>query len=242
MNEVFWCVLLTQVVYVAIALLTAVILWKALPEVNKAFVKIGPLRASGAFAGFVFVLGFLHNQWPIAEAKRSLQPIQAGVILTPSKKGDYDNLFDGFENCDFYAFNPPFKLEGESGEHLFEVALETHEKRYLEGGVKSRYLFFDKDSYGRARTFFQKLESKIGKEKLKESVKIANWKNSSDPPGYTFFIGHKEKKPYCIFYPSATMRSGLPETVIYVEGSESFLAILKGHFQEKWEQAIKSGD
>ena len=160
-------------------------------------------------------------------------------MITPAKKEDYNVLFDDFEHCDFYAFNAPFKVEGEPGDRLFEEALATHEKRYLEGGVKSRYLFFGQHSYDRAQSFFQRLETRVGKEKLEESIKIVNFKNPFETLGYTFFIGHKGKgrKPFCIFYPAA-MHAGLPEAVIYIEGAEDFLSILKKHFQERWDQAI----
>ena len=236
-----WISLSIQVVYVVIALSVALILWTFLPEVNEAVFGIGPFRGGGAFAGFAFVWWFLHKTGP---KQAAFEYVQASIILTPSKKEQYNRLFDGFTNCDFYAFNPPFKLEGEPKDRLFEEALATHEKRYREGGVRSRYLFFDKPSYDRAQIFFQRLESRLGKEKLEESIKIRIWENAPEKPDYTFFIGHKgkgkERKPHCIFYPSAAMKVGLPVAIIYVEGAEDFLGILRIHFEEKWDQATEN--
>ena len=241
MKREYWIVLLTQVIYVLIALAVALVLWTFLPKVNEAVFGIGPFRGGGAFAGFAFVWWFLHKTGSIKEAKQAAkQALRAGIILTPSKKEEYNALFDGFTNCDFFAFNPPFKVEGEPGDHLFEEALATHVKRYRQGGVKSRYLFFDKPSYDRAQSFFQRLESRLGKEKLEESIKTVNWQNPSEVPGYTFFIGYKGGYPYCIFYPSAAMSEGLPEAIIYIEGAEDFLGILKRHFQEKWDRAVQN--
>lgn len=240
MKKEYWIVVFTQGIYVLIALFVAWVLWKYLPEVNEAFFTFGPVRGGGAFAGFAFVWWFLYKTGPINAAKLvTIQGIQAGIILTPSKKEEYNALFGGFKNYDYYAFNAPFKLEGQPGDHLFEEALATHEKRYLEGGVKSHYLFFDKDSHDRAQSFFQRLEGRLGKEKLKESIKILNWKNPREVPSYTFFIGYKGKKPVCIFYPSAAVHEGRPEAIIYIEGAEDFFNILKRHFQKKWDEAMQ---
>lgn len=237
MKKEYWFVLFIQVVYVLMALSVALVLWTFLPEVNEAIFSIGPFRGGGAFAGFVFVWWYLKK---VGLTKRILNPVQAGILLTPSEKEAYNALFDGFTNCDFFAFNPPFKLEGEPGDHLFEEALATHKKRYLEGQVKSRYMFFDKISYERAQRFFNELAKIIGEDKLKRHLKITYWENSPELPGYTYFIGHKGQNPFCIFYPSAAIHKGLPEAVIYIKGAEDFLSILRGHFQEKWDQAQES--
>lgn len=239
MKEEHRDILLIQLAYVFTALLVALILWLILPESSQAKISTHEYEFSGAFAGFLTVWLLLRRAGLLEEMiQTARQPVRAGIILTPSKKEEYNALFDSFENCDFYAFNPPFELEGEPGEHLFQEAVSTHEKRYLEGGVKSRYLLFGQKRYDRAKTFFQRLENRLGKEKMEECIKILHWKNPLEVPGYTFFIGYKGKeKPFCIFYPSAAMRGGLPEAVIYIEGAKDFLSILKGHFQEGWDKA-----
>jgi hypothetical protein len=170
-----------------------------------------------------------------------MQTVRLGLIVTPSTKDEYNRLFNGFVKCDFYAFNPPFRLEGEPGDHIFEETLKTHEKRYVESNVKSRYLLFDKSSHDRAQIFFQNLENLIGKERREQNIKIEHWVKSPEVPGYTFFLGYKAKKPVCIFYPSAVMQKGIPRVIIYIEGAEDFLNILKRHFLEKWDQATQAG-
>ena len=235
-----WLSLFIQIVYVVIALSVALILWTCLPEVNEAVFSIGPFRGGGAIAGFAFVWWFLHKMGP---KKADFEYVQTDVIFAISKKEHYDALFDGIEDYDYYAFNPPFKLEGEPEDLSFEDALTTHEKRYLEGNVKSHYLFFTKDSYNRGKTFFQRLEDRIGKERREERIVIDYWENPPEEPDYTFFIGHKGRKPrgksFCIFYPSAAMREGLPDAIIYIEGEEKFFNILLRHFKEKRAQATK---
>lgn len=171
-------------------------------------------------------------------AKDEVGGVRADVVFTPTKRKEYDQLFRGFANSDLYAFNPPFKVEGEPGDARFEAALKAHETRYR-SGVTSHYLFFDRESYGRAQVFFHNLEQRLGKDKLQEAVKVRLWEKAPQAPGYTFFIGHKykEKRPSCILYPSATMRGGLPDAVILLEGEEHLLSIMHRYFQESWEQA-----
>lgn len=240
MKEEYRNILFTQMVYVLIALFVALTLWLILPEDNQANINIHQWEFGGAFAGFAFVWWSLRRAGLIEEMiQAAKQTVQAGIKLKPTSGGGYNELFDGFTNCDFYAFNPPFRLE-ESGDHLFEEAIATHVRRYSECGVKSRYLFFDKASYERAMHFFQEVERRIGPGRLigeEKYITIRLWENPPQLPGYTFFTGSKEEKPFCIFYPSAAMRDGLPEAIIYVEGAKDFLAILEGHFHEKWNQA-----
>ena len=92
------------------------------------------------------------------EARR----VRADIVLMPTERKKYDALFRGFTDSDFYAFNPPFKVEGEPGDRQFQAALETHETRY-HSGVKSKYLFFDRESYSRAQLFFSEAGAKTGK-------------------------------------------------------------------------------
>lgn len=174
------------------------------------------------------------------EARR----VRADIVLTPTERKKYDTLFRGFSDSDFYAFNPPFKVEGEPGDSQFQAALETHETRYR-SGVKSKYLFFDRESYSRAQLFFQKLEQRLGKDRLQTVegepvIKCVLWKKAKQTPRYTFFIGHKKKRPTCILYPSVSMRGGLPEAVILIEGDDNLLSIMRRYFQEQWEQAVRN--
>jgi hypothetical protein len=63
------------------------------------------------------------------------------------------------------------------------------------------------------------------------------WEKTKQIPGYTFFIGYKEKRPACILYPSVSMREGRPEAVILIEGDENLLSIMQRYFQKQREQA-----
>ena len=176
-----------------------------------------------------------------AEAQK-VQKVRADIMVTPSDINRYNILFHGFSDCLFRAFNAPFKVEGEPGDPRFQSALETHKKRY-NSGVTSYYLFFNREHYSRAQSFFQKLKEELGweKEKLEEVVKIYLWENAPSKPGYTFFIGKKKGRHCCILYPAATYRAGLPEAVVYLEGVENLVSILDTFFQEQWAQAHEEG-
>ena len=174
-----------------------------------------------------------------AEAQK-VKKVRAEIMVTPSDTKRYNKLFHGFSDCLFRAFNPPFKVEGEPGDPRFQSALKTHKKRY-NSGVTSYYLFFNREYYSRAQSFFQKLEEELGKEKFEEVVKIYLWENAPSKPGYTFFIGKKKGRHCCILYPAATYRSGLPEAVIYLEGVKNLVSILDRFFQEQWDQAHEEG-
>ena len=238
MRKEYRNILLIQVVYVLIALFVALTLWLILPEDNQAKINVHQWEFGGAFAGFVFVWLILRKAGLLEEMiQTAKQTVKAGIKLKPTSEDEYNELFDGFTNCDFYAFNPPFRLE-ESGDRLYEKAIATHVRRYREGGVKSRYLFFDDASYERAMRFFQEVRKRSGLVRLfEENVNVRFYKNCPQLPGYTFFTGYKKGIPFCIFYPTVAMHEGLPEAIICVEGAKDFLSILEGHFQEKWNQA-----
>lgn len=240
----YWTVLFTQAIYVFLALSVAMILWTYLPEASSASFEGKQWKFSGAFAGFAFVLIYLNRTGLVKEGRRTaFSPVKAGILLTPSEIKKYNSLFDDFADSDFYAFNPPFRLEGDPGENLFEDALKTHEKRYIEGKVKSQYLFYDKSSYERAELFFNKLDERIKGKFEKYPIKKIFWENPPEVPGYTFFIGHKKgNKPYCIFYPTVGMKDGLPQVIIHIEGAEDFLTILLRHFKKNWNQAKINSD
>ena len=236
MKEEYRNIILIQLIYVLIALFVALVLWLIFDDVQ-ANINIHGWELGGAFAGFIFVWLSLRRVGLLDEMmRRAKRTVQAGIKLKPTNKDEYNVLFDGFTNCDFYAFNPPFKLE-ESGDHLYENAIVTHVKRYRECDVKSRYLFFDKAGYERAMCFFQEVERRIGPDGPKDCITIKFWENPPQLPGYTFFTGYKEGKPFCIFYPTVAMRDGLPALIIWIEGAKDFLSILEGHFHENWDKA-----
>jgi len=242
MKKEYRFVLLIQLYYILIAMFVALVLWTALPDaVGEVKFSVNQWKFSGAFGGFAFVWLFLRRRGVIESImKDAAQPIQAGILLTPARKEEYNVLFDGFTDCDFYAFNPPFKVEGEPGDHLFHQAVATHAKRYRDGGVRSRYLFFDGASYERASVFFRELAKETGENMVKECIKSVHWQNAPRVPGYTFFIGHKKGKSFCIFYPSAAVREGIPEAIIFIDGAKDFLKILRNHFLQNWDQATAS--
>lgn len=169
--------------------------------------------------------------------RASRLPVQAAVIYPPTEKDRYNRLFAGFSDCDLYAFNPPFSVEY-AGDQLHREALITHRNRY-ESNVKSRYLFFDRESYENAQRFFDELAKDIGQEKVDHNIKRTYWKNPPEAVGYTFFIGKKQGKATIILYPSAVMQNGIPKAVIYMEGAEDLLSILREFFIRQWNEAAR---
>lgn len=173
------------------------------------------------------------------EALRGLRtnhlPVQATVIYPPTEKDRYNRLFDGFAECDFYAFNPPFEVE-HGGDRILEEALLTHEARYR-AGVKSRYLFFDRRSYENGEQFFGSLAERTGMEEIDSRISRVCWDNPPELPGYTFFIGRKRGTSAIVLYPRAVMEHGIPRAVIYIEGAEDLLSILRAFFLGQWNDA-----
>ncbi len=243
MKREYWIVIFTQVIYVIIAASIAIVLWKVLPEVNEAVFSIGQFRGSGAFAGFVIVLWFLNRTGPIRSAKRivdlsSRLPVHATVVYPPTEKDRYNQLFDNFSDCDFYAFNPPFQVE-HAGKRILKESLKTHKRRY-ESNVSSHYLFFDNKSYENATRFFEELAKEIGQEKVDRYIERIFWRNAPEVPGYTFFLGKKQGKAAIVLYPHAVMENGIPKAVIYIEGAEDLYCILQEFFLRQWNAAKES--
>jgi len=164
-------------------------------------------------------------------------PISANVFFPPNEMNRYKQLFNDFSGS-FYAFNPPFKVEN-TGDLLYEEAIKSHEKRYL-NNVRSRYLFFDKDSFERAQLFFEEIKRKNPKLKIDLKIKQLFCKNSEEKPGYTFFIGKKQDKACIILYPRAVMENGVPRAVIHIEGAEELEAILLDYFSKQWDKCKDS--
>ena len=233
-------ILLIQSFYVLIALFVALILWLVLPEASQASINIHQWELGGAIAGFAYVFYILNRAGLIEDMiKDAKQKVKAGIKNEPNTSKEYNELFDNFIKCDYFAFNPPFKIE-DTGKRFYKEAVKTHAKRYRDSEVSSRYLFFTKSSYKRALRFFKDVEKKVGKKLLDNDICVKLWQNPPNIPGYTFFTGYKEEdNPYCIFYPTVSMQSGVPELVIYVEGAKDFLSILNKHFQENWTLANK---
>lgn len=167
-------------------------------------------------------------------------PVEATIVYPPTEGDRYNKLFDGFSDCDFYAFNPPFQVE-HAGKKILRESLITHTKRY-ESRVSSHYLFFDKQSYENASRFFEELAKEIGPEKVDQEIERIYWANAPEVPGYTFFVGKKEKKAAIVFYPNAVMENGIPRAVIYIEGAEALHSILQEVFLKQWGLAKDSAD
>ena len=167
-------------------------------------------------------------------------PVQATVVYPPTEKDRYNKLFDGFSDCDFYAFNPPFQVE-HAGAKILKESLKTHQKRY-ESNVSSRYLFFDKASHENGSHFFDELAKQIGQEKVDKNITRIYWVNVPEVPGYTFFIGKKREKAAIVLYPRAVMENGIPRAVIYIEGAEDLHSILHEFFLKQWNLAKHAPD
>jgi len=159
-------------------------------------------------------------------------PVRAAVVYPPTEKDRYHRLFGGFSDCDFFAFNPPFEVEY-SGEKIHEESLGVHKERY-ESRVKSRYLFFDKRSYENGERFFDVLSRHIGREEVDRNIKRVYRGNAAESPGYTFFIGYKNGTSAIVLYPRAVMENGIPRAVIYIEGAEGLMSILREFFLKQW--------
>lgn len=228
-----------QIVYVALSLLVAIAIWGILG-------KYGPTaegsllgwKFGGPFAGFAFVYYSLNKTGLVDRfIEASGKGVKAEVLLTPVSKKVYATLFDGFNNCDFIAFNSPFKVE-EAGHNFLKDALAIHEKRYLENHVACRYLFYEKESYERAKEFFKKLEARVGRNAIKDKLEIRFLEGSQ--PGYTYFCGLKNDIPACVIYPAARFKGGLPDAVVYLENATNLLNLLKTDFKEKWDEAKRN--
>lgn len=242
MKKEYWIVILTQVIYVAVSLVIALVLWTVLPEASEASISIKQWKLGGAFAGFAFTWMFLHRTGPIKAARIAsdrlvTSRVHAAVVYPPTEKQRYKDLFDGFNNCDFYAFNPPFQVE-QVGAMLRSEALEVHQRRY-KSNVKSRYLFFQHQSYADAEEFFSRLAQTIGRQELEDNVEHVYWPNPQEVPHYTFFLGYKDGKSCIILYPQAVMRDGIPEAVLHIEGADEFHGILERFFLAQWREARK---
>lgn len=188
----------------------------------------------------IMVVAFMAYYRP--EALRGIRtsrlPVQATVVYPPTEKERYNQLFYGFSDCDFYAFNPPFEVE-HAGKKIHEEALITHKARY-DSNVKSRYLLFTKRSHENADRFFSALAEQIGKEKVDSNITRTYWKESPEEPGFTFFIGYKKGTPTIVMYPRAVMGNGIPRAVIYIEGAEELLSILREFFLKQWGAANRN--
>jgi hypothetical protein len=203
---------------------------------DRTFLVIGMLVIILVLIAVVAVMAWKRPYSLYGRSTDQAKRVRADIMLMPTDPKKYDALFHGFSDCDFYAFNPPFKVEGEPGDARFQAALETHEARYR-SNVKSHYLFFDRESYSRAQRFFQELEQRLGRDKFQRAVTSILWDKPPQTPSYTFFMGQKRGRSSCILYPSVAMRGGLPEAVVLVEGDDNLLSILNRYFQENWEQA-----
>lgn len=158
--------------------------------------------------------------------------IDAHIVQPPTEKKSYTKLFDDFEDCDFFAFNPPFEVE-HSGKIISSSSLKIHKKRY-KNNVNSRYLFFNKRSFENGQKYFEALADKIGIQDVEEHIDIRLWSDCPDPPGYTFFVGKKHDKSAIILYPKAVIQKGIPNAVIYMEGADSLSSILRKYFLDQW--------
>ncbi len=163
--------------------------------------------------------------------------VQATVVYPPTEKDRYNQLFYGFSDCDFFAYNPPFEVE-HAGRKIHKEALITHTARY-NSNVESRYLLLTERSHDNAERFFSALADQIGKKKVDSNDTRMFWKNSPEEPGFTFFIGYKKGIPAIVMYPRAVMANGIPRAVIYIEGAEELLSILREFFLKQWSEAEK---
>jgi len=222
------------VVLVVEAILGGIVYTKNVQNVTLALVLMVVILLA-----LIAVVAFMAYYRP--EALRGVRaprlPVQATVVYPPTEKDRYNRLFDNLSDCDFYAFNPPFRVE-HAGKKILKEALKTHKKRYG-SNVSSRYLFFDNESYQDANHFFDELGKQIGKEKVDKDIERIYWATAPEVPGFTFFIGKKQGKEVIVLYPRAVMEHGIPRAVIYIEGAEDLYSILQEFFLRQWNEATK---
>ncbi|KPL04179.1 MAG: hypothetical protein AMJ73_04550 [candidate division Zixibacteria bacterium SM1_73] len=168
-----------------------------------------------------------------------LPPVNANVILRPRSEDDYEELFEGFTESDFIGYNAPWWIENRS-DRVYEKGLQVHLEWY-EKGVTSKSLFYDRGSYERAVKFFKDLEERAMQKGISLAGKAElQYLPAESIPTYTFFAGYRSGIPRCILYPSATLKNGLPDAVVVVDGDENLLAIMSDHFDKHWDIAQKS--
>lgn len=155
-------------------------------------------------------------------------------IFSPSTREHYDKLFAGIESCDYKAFNPPFRIEGDPNTKMYQDASRPT-RSATPGGVTSEHLFFDKVSYERAEQFFKHLGERIGEGSAAVTLQLAE--SDHAPPRHTYFTGKKNGRSYSIIYPAFAYTESLPETVICLEGADQLQSELRRHFLHRWNLA-----
>ena len=227
----------TLVVLVVEAILGSVFLKSDSPFLS-VIALVGAIVIVLALIGIVAYMAW-HRPECLFGERRPSSSVSATVVYPPTDKSRYEKLFDGFSDCDFCAFNPPFKVE-DLGAKLRDEALDVHARRY-ENSVRSRYLFFETEGFREANRFFDELAARIGKAKVEGHIDRVYWPDRKSVPHYTFFAGHKNGKPAIVLYPSAVMDmdSGIPRAVIYIEGAADLLAILQDFFFKQWKRALE---
>ncbi len=230
-------VIIVQAIYATIALLVALVIWGVLGEYDNRVEGSLPdgWRVGGPIGGWVLVWLLLSRQHVIEKlAEAAGVSVKADILLSPTQAKEYSLLFENFNECDYVAFNAPFQVE-EAGDRLYDKALAIHQQRYQTDKVRSRYLFYNRDSFTRAVKFFKKLKDRMGAEDVEKSVKLRM--SGGSEPGYAYFVGEKDGIPTCVIYPAARFRGGLPDAVICFENASNLVAMLARDFNERWRDA-----
>ncbi len=135
MNKSARNLLFVQTYYVVLALLVAAVIWIVIGNATASF-KAGPWTLGGSFPGFCLVWWSLNKTGLLGKLAEAAGQTVKAEILSPSTREHYDKLFAGIESCDYKAFNPPFRIEGDPNTKMYQDALATHAKRYTGRGHK----------------------------------------------------------------------------------------------------------
>jgi hypothetical protein len=161
---------------------------------------------------------------------------QANVNVIPFDELKYAGIFGGLRDTVFFAFNPPWKIEGSAGSREWNRALAVHRERY-ESGVVGKYLMLDPDALERAREFWGALQEETQVD-LNKVIDVRFLRFDGDCQHPTYFLWEMGTS-VCVIYPTAFVVDGRPELVMQVVDSDLVSGLLRKQFNQVWVQATK---
>lgn len=253
-------ILLCQVAYWALALVATFVLYQvmtyytraAAPPPDTAIFPLGPLgsaKVTGPCVGLLVAFYMLKRTGPLANLlarhKELLQHPVAAEIVRGLDHQSYGELFRGFTEGEFIAYNAPFRIERVLGAPAepSQEELELHLERYRQR-VTAKYLFPDEKCYARAVDFFESLR-KLADEQgvaLQGKITLQYWPTKREElPTHTYFAGYRSGNSRCILYPGFAWAKGMPQAVIVLDNAKRCYEALLDHFNRQWLEAEESG-
>ena len=153
------------------------------------------------------------------------------INIIPYEEQSYADIFGGVSDATFYAYNAPWKIEGNKHSASWRESLEVHKKRYL-SNVRAKYLFFDTASLKRARRFWTDLQA-ITDVDLQNTIeaKLLEGNDTKEPIYFSWDSGATVD----VLYPDPFLMHGKPHLVFQAIGNEQMHALLRHRFDEKWD-------